>query len=118
MPLGTHSLILFNDAGDSLSVEVEINPLSSFGTLPAAALQRLGVAPIAGFAERGFGQIGQVKAMLGANSGSVICHFGEEGSCLGFHNLASLFLQLNEAGTDLEPLVIHYHEHPRLLLDV
>ena|SRR5688572_21689522 len=111
------SVTLLSEDGVTVKVDALIDPSAAFGLFPSSLLERLGARPF----ERRMGrQVGQVKATLGDHVGHIISGFGEE-DCeprLGFHNLASLFVQVNEKGGDLEPLVVQYHEHPKLEIDV
>jgi len=118
-PLRT-TVILMDDLGRMVDVDVLIDPSTAFGLFPASLLMDLGVKPFRDLEHRTGQRLGQVEAMLKMNAAYIICGFGEE-DCeprLGFHNLASLVLQVNQRGDDLEPLVVEYHEHPKLEIDV
>jgi hypothetical protein len=114
------TVTLMDDYGRMVDVDVSIDPSTAFGLFPASLLTSLGVKPFKRLEHRTGRRLGLVEAMLKMSAAYIICSFGEE-DCeplLGYHNLASLVLQINEQGDDLEPLVLMHHEHPRLEIDV
>src|SRR5262245_22639668 len=99
------TVTLMDDWGRMVDVDVLIDSSTAFGLFPSSLLTSLGVKPFKDLERRKGMKLGQVEAMLHQSAAYIICGFGDE-DCeprLGFHNLASLILQVNEQGTDLEP---------------
>ena len=114
------TVTLMDHYGRMVDVDVLIDSSTAYGLFPTSLLTSLGVKPFKDLERRSGMKLGQVEAMLNTSVAYIICGFGDEG-CeprIGFHNLASLLLQVNERGDDLEPVVVHYHEHPKLEIDV
>jgi len=108
----THSISLISDSGRTETVEALVGTGSTFTSVPATVLERLGVVPQRTVRLRlANGQveeqrIGRLLAQLDGMQESIICVFGPPGSppVIGAHTLEAFLLGVDPVEQRLVPV--------------